>query len=355
MSNLFKNKSFWFLAVLIVAVVAFARQHLQQLDSPEGFVHGNGRVEATEVDVASKMAGRVAEVLANEGDFVEVDQVLARMDTRALEAQLAQARAEAANARSLRSTAVAQLAQREADVAMAEATLIQRQSELDLASKTSARTQALRADRAVSEQIVDDNVSRVRNAEANIKVARAQIAAAQAGVSAAHAQIEQTDAAIAAANAVVSRLETELGDGELRAPRSGRVQYRIVQPGEVIGGGGKVLSLVDVSDVYMSFFLPEQAAGRVALGTEVRIILDALPQYVIPAQISYVASVAQFTPKTVETQSERQKMVFRVKARIDPELLAKYPEQVKTGLPGVAHVRLDGKLDWPEALRTRLP
>lgn len=355
MLKLLTNKGFWFLAALIIGVLVFARQQLLQDRGPEGFVHGNGRIEATEVDVASKMAGRVAEVLANEGDFVEAGQVLARMDLRTLEAQLAQARAEAANARSLRSTARAQLAQREADVAMAEAVLIQYESELELAGKTSARTEALRSGSAVSEQTVDDNLARVRNAEANIKVAHARIAAARAGVQAGQAQIEQTDAAIEAANAVVSRLEAELADGELRAPRSGRIQYRIVQPGEVIGGGGKVLSLIDISDVYMSFFLPEMAAGRVALGTEVRIVLDALRQYTIPAQISYVASVAQFTPKTVETQSERQKMVFRVKARIDPELLAKYPEQVKTGLPGVAHVRLDPDKEWPQSLPIRLP
>jgi len=112
---------------------------------------------------------------------------------------------------------------------------------------------------------------------------------------------------------------------------------------------------VDIGDVYMTFFLPEMAAGRVALGSEVRIVLDAARQFVIPAQVSYVASVAQFTPKTVETQSERQKMVFRVKARIDPELLKKYPEQVKTGLPGMAHLRLDAQRNWPAELQVKLP
>ena len=172
---------------------------------------------------------------------------------------------------------------------------------------------------------------------------------------AAEAQVQQAEAAIGATEAVVARIATEIADGELRAPRSGRVQYRVVQPGEVVGGGGKVVSLVDVGDVYMTFFLPEMAAGRVALGTEVRIVLDAAQAFVIPARVSYVASVAQFTPKTVETQSERQKMVFRVKARIDPELLAKYPEQVKTGLPGIAHVRLDAERDWPAELQVRLP
>ena len=244
---------------------------------------------------------------------------------------------------------------RQADVAMAEAVLVQRRADLDVARSTAARSRALLADRATSAQKVEDDAARARSAEANITVAQAQIAAARAGVRAAEAQVQQAEAAIGATEAVVARIATEIADGELRAPRSGRVQYRVVQPGEVVGGGGKVVSLVDVGDVYMTFFLPEMAAGRVALGTEVRIVLDAAQAFVIPAKVSYVASVAQFTPKTVETQSERQKMVFRVKARIDPELLAKYPEQVKTGLPGIAHVRLDAERDWPAELQVRLP
>ena len=349
------SKTVWILAAVLAVGAGAAWQWLQPAAEDGSFVRGNGRIEATEVDVAAKAPGRVQDIMVNEGDFVNAGDIVAQIDMKATEAQLAQARAQVANAISGRETSRARLAQRKADVVMAEAVLVQRRSELDLARKTSARSQALRADRAIAEQVADDNAARARNAEANINVASAQITAAEAAVRAADAEIEQASAAIEAANAVVARLQTELEDGLLRAPRNGRVQYRVVQPGEVVAGGGKILSLVDVGDVYMTFFLPEMAAGRVALGTEARIVLDAIQQYVIPAQVSYVASVAQFTPKTVETQSERQKMVFRVKARVDPELLAKYPEQVKTGLPGIAHVRLDQNTPWPEALQVKLP
>lgn len=350
-----KKLAAWLAAALAVLVGVAAWQWLRPASDNGSLVFGNGRIEATEVDVAAKAAGRVQEILVNEGDFVKVGDVVARLDMKSIEAQLTQARAQVANALSGRETSLARAAQRKADVAMAEAVLVQRQSELELARKTSARSQALRAQGAISAQVADDHLTRVRNADANIKVAHAQIVAAQAAVRAAEAEVEQGAAAIEAAKAVVTRLQTELEDGVLRAPRSGRVQYRVVQPGEVVAGGGKIVSLVDVGDVYMSFFLPEMAAGRVALGAEARIVLDAARHYVIPAQVSYVASVAQFTPKTVETQSERQKMVFRVKARVDPELLARYPEQVKTGLPGVAHVRLDAAQPWPDVLQVRLP
>ena len=126
--------------------------------------------------------------------------------------------------------------------------------------------------------------------------------------------------------------------------------FRLAQPGEVLGGGGKVLNLVDLSDVYITFFLPETVAGRVPLGAEVRIVLDVAPQLVIPARVSFVASTAQFTPKTVETASERQKLMFRVRARIDPVLLESRLEQVKTGLPGVAWLRLAPNEPWPAKL-----
>ena len=139
------------------------------------------------------------------------------------------------------------------------------------------------------------------------------------------------------------------------APRAGRVQYRIAQPGEVLGGGGKLLNLVDLSDVYMTFLVPETVAGKLALGSEARIVLDAAPQYVIPARISFVASTAQFTPKTVETASERQKLMFRVKAQIDPALLRQHLSLVKTGLPGVAWVRTDNARDWPATLAVKVP
>ena len=139
------------------------------------------------------------------------------------------------------------------------------------------------------------------------------------------------------------------------SPRDGRVQVRVAQPGEVLGAGGRVLNLLDLSDVYITFFLPETVAGRVALGSEVRIILDAAPEYVIPATVSFVASAAQFTPKTVETASERQKLMFRVRAQISQELLREHLNQVKTGLHGVAWVKLDAKAEWPQNLSVRVP
>ncbi|MEN9657768.1 MAG: hypothetical protein RL571_1233 [Pseudomonadota bacterium] len=343
--------------VLVVAALAGAGWYiwLREDDKPKDFVMSNGRLEATEVNVASKMAGRIQEILVKEGDLVQKNDVLARMDMSSLQAQLLQAQAQVANAVSAKDTALAQIAQRHADAAMAQAVLVQRSSELDLASKTAARSKALLAERATSVQEADNDQARVENAKALVTVAKSQIATAEAGIRAGESQVKQAEAGIAAAEAGVTRLQSDLADGELRAPLAGRVQFRVAQPGEVVGNGGNVLSLIDLSDVYMTFFLPTNVAGRVALGTDVRLVLDAAKQYVIPAKVSYVASVAQFTPKTVETENEREKLMFRVKAKIAPDLLHKHVAQVKTGLPGVAHVQLNVSQPWVAELKVNLP
>lgn len=150
-------------------------------------------------------------------------------------------------------------------------------------------------------------------------------------------------------------MQADISDSELTSPRDGRVQYRVAEPGEVLPAGGKVLNVVDLADVYMTFFLPETVVGKVPLGADVRIVLDAAPQYVIPARVSFVSSTAQFTPKTVETANERQKLMFRVKARIDRDLLQRHLRLVKTGLPGVAWLKVDAHARWPDTLAVKVP
>ncbi len=208
---------------------------------------------------------------------------------------------------------------------------------------------------AASHQELYDYQARLHSAEAGLAAARAQVVSARAGVSAAKADQVGAESAVAAVAATVARVQSDLEDSRLKAPRDGRIQLRVAQPGEVLGAGGRVLNMLDLADVTMTFFMPEAVAGRLAIGSEVHIVLDAAPQYVIPAEVSFVASQSQFTPKTVETASERQKLMFRIKARIPVDLLLKNLEQVKTGLPGVAWVRTDPARPWPESLTVRLP
>jgi HlyD family secretion protein len=346
------------LPVAVLAMVAvLGAYHLwdrtQHRGPGPGFVSGNGRIEATEVDVAAKVAGRLEAVLVREGDFVEAGQPLARMQVQSLLAQRDEAVAREQQAQQGVSAAQAQVALRESEVQAVQAQVVQRESELEVAQRYLARMETLAKGGSVSGQMLDDARARALSLQAALAAVRAQVGAARAAVTAAGAQVTSAQAAVRAAKASTARIAVELADSELKAPRAGRVQFLVAQPGEMIAGGGKVLNLVDVSDVYMTFFLPETVAGRVALGAEVRIVLDAAPDFVIPARVSFVASTAQFTPKTVETASERQKLMFRVKAQIPRELLLAHREQVKTGLPGLAWLRLDANAEWPAGLQIR--
>ncbi len=351
------KKNLMIAAAVVVAVLlgVFAWQKLRPSGPGEGFASGNGRIEATEIDIATKLAGRVQDILVQEGDFVKAGQTLARMQIDVLQAQRAEAVAGEQQAEHQVAAGEAQVALRQSDVAAAEAQVAQRESELSNAQRRLSRSQTLAKEGASSEQELDDDRARVRGMQATVAAAKAQLASANAAVEASKAQLVGARSSVKAAQATVARIDADIADSDLKAPRDGRVQFRVAQPGEVLGSGGKVLNLLDLSDVYMTFFLPETAAGRVALGSDVRIILDAAPQWVIPAKVSFVASSAQFTPKTVETASERQKLMFRVKAQIPTELLQKHLKQVKTGVPGVAWVKLDPGKDWPAQLEVRLP
>lgn len=292
---------------------------------PPGFAGGNGRLEAQQVDVAAKYAGRLKTVTPREGDTVEAGQVVATIDTEPLEAQLRAAQAQIVEAQNNLRSARAQV----------RAT----QAQLNLARTQYKRSQELSVNGAVSAH------------ERDADLAKADVA--QADLAGYEAQVTRAQSAIDAATAESDRLRAELSDNTLKAPVRGRVQSRMAEPGEVLAAGGKVLSLLDLSDVYMYVFLPTADAGKVTLGSEGRIVLDAIQQYPIRATVSYVSPNAQFTPKTVQTAEERHNLTFRVKLQIDREKLRQYEPYVKAGLPGMGYVRFDSRTDWPQTLQMK--
>ena len=352
-----QSRKRWLTALLVVVLAAggyFAWEKLRRDNLPPGIASGNGRIEATEIDIAAKMPGRIQDILVREGDFVTAGQVLARMDTTQLEAQLRQAEAQWRRANISVDTAKSLVTQREAEKKSAVAVVAQRNAELDVAQRKLGRSEQLIRTNTVPQQTLDDDRAAAEGAKAAVAAAQAQLAASEAAISSAQAQVVDAEASVDAAKAAIESIKADINDSSLAAPRDGRVQFRVAQPGEVLAAGGRVLNMVDLGDVYMTFFLPTAQAGRVAIGSDVRIILDAAPQWVIPAKASFVANVAQFTPKTVETEEERQKLMFRIRAHISPDLLQRYIEQVKTGLPGRAFVRIDSSAEWPAFLTDKL-
>ncbi|MEW9680918.1 HlyD family secretion protein [Pseudomonas sp. TE50-2] len=286
---------------------------------PEGLSMGNGRLESTEVQIASKIPGRLAEVLVDEGDKVTRGQLLARIDTRTMEAQRSQAEAEVLRARE--------------NYAAAQASVQLRQSELLLASQELKRVREIYQRKFASQQLLDQQQARYDTATSAVVAARAQLAAIKAAIGAAEAQVAQ--------------LTSEIDDSSLRAPIDGIIQLRLAEPGEVLGAGGRVLMLIDPSDQYMNLYLPAATTGRLTVGDQARIVLDALPEQALPAKIAFVAAKAQFTPKQVETRDERQKLVFRVKLRLtEPSAVP----QAKPGMPGAGYVRT-ADVGWPANLQ----
>ena len=290
---------------------------------PAGFASGNGRLEAVEVDIATKIAGRLAELGPREGDMVEAGVVVARLDADDLRAQLRAAEAQVVQAREAVEESQAGVRKSRTDVSLAGKTL------------------------KCSESLVDKGfISRSK-----LDTDQTGMEGAMAGMDQAQSRVAEAEAALAAAVAKMDSLQATLNDTSLKAPISGRVLYRLAEPGEVLAAGGKALTLLDLSDMYMTIYLPTDKAGQVALNSEARILLDALPGQPIPAVVSFVAPKAQFTPREVETRTEREKLMFRIKVKPDPAWLAAHRDLAKGGLPGVAYVRLDANAPWPANLQ----
>ena len=290
---------------------------------PAGFASGNGRLEAVEVDVATKIAGRLAELGPREGDMVAAGVVVARLDADDLRAQLR--------------AAEAQVAQAQKAVEELQAGVRKSRTDLALAGKTLKRTESLVDKGFISRSKLDTDKTGMEGA--------------MAGMDQAQSRVAEADAAVAAAVAKMESLQATLNDTSLKSPINGRVLYRLAEPGEVLAAGGKALTLLDLSDMSMTIYLPTDQAGRVALGSEARIVLDALQGQAIPATVAFVAPKAQFTPREVETRTEREKLMFRLKIKPDPAWLAAHRDLAKGGMPGVAYVRFDATAPWPASLQ----
>jgi HlyD family secretion protein len=294
---------------------------------PDGIVKTNGRIEATQVDVSAKYAGRLAEVAVEEGSEVKEGQVVARISSPEYEAQLKAAQSNVQRTKEALTEAVAQIAVR--------------QSALDTAKSDFDRGQELVKKGIISQQVFEQRRRSYESADASTRAATAAR--------------DQAQSAINTADAEVERIQSVLHDLVLLSPRNGRVQYQLARNGEVVAAGGKILTILDLTDVYMTIFLPAADAGKLENGGEARIILDPVPQYVIPATVSFVAADAQFTPKTVETRDERQKLMFRVKLKVDTQVLQRYYRRVKTGVRGIGIVRTNVAAAWPDDLQVKLP
>jgi HlyD family secretion protein len=325
-----KGRTFWVLLLAFLVgggVLAWQARQAQLNALPPGIASGNGRIESVQVDVTTKEPGRVAKVLVREGDMVHAGQIVAKMDTVTLEAELARAEAT--------------VAEQEATVFEVDAAIAKADSELKLAKVEFDRTRALFDRKAAPRTEFDLKETLVRTSGATLAGEKARLTTVRKSVEAAKAE--------------ATHVQSRINDMTLHSTVEGRVLYRLAEEGEVLGTGGKVLTLVNLGDVYMEIYLPAQDAVKTKIGADARIVFDIAPEYAARAKVTFVAPEAQFTPKQVETRSERDKLMFRIKLSVPPERVLPYIERVKTGIRGVGYVRLDDAVAWPERLDRELP
>lgn len=318
-----RYKKLIIIAILVIIAALVAWRFLKPSSVPDGLASGNGRLEATETAVATKVQGKLTEVLFREGADLEEGQVAALLDDAQTKAELAAAEAAVEQAKEA--------------AAVARENVKSAQSQLDLASATLKRTETLIKEGYVSQETRDKDINSMKTALANLASARNQVIEADAVVKQRVAQVEAA--------------KSNLNDLTLRAPVNGRVLYRLAEPGEVLSPGGKVFSILDMNDVYMYIYLASADAGKVAIGSEARILLDALPDQAIPCSVIYVSPRNQFTPKEVETKDEREKFMFRVKLKVDPEWIKKHGAIAKPGMPGTGWVKTNPDAAWPSNLQ----
>jgi HlyD family secretion protein len=287
---------------------------------PPFLARGNGRLEMTRIDIAVKYPGRIVDLPIQEGELVRAGAILARQDTAEVQTQILGAEAQRQRALSA--------------IARAEAELDVRRESQRLAHLEWSQTATMRGKALVS--------------QVELERRKIGVDAGTAGVAAATGGVNEARNALAEADAQIARLKVILGEATIRAPISGRIEYRIVEKDAVLPAGGRIASLLESDNVYMTVFLPSGVAGKIKIGDEARITLDAFGGPALPAKISFVAAEAQFTPKYVETASEREKLVYRVKLQIPVDVARRYAGALKAGMTGNGYVRTDAAGAWPE-------
>ena len=345
------------LAVLLAAAAGGGWWLYQQQEStalPDFVFHSNGRLELNRLDVASLYPGRVERVLVAEGDAVKANEVLVELSSAQSSGQLAAAQAATLRAAELVQRARAGVTQAQQAVARADAEIAAYRQQQKVAKLELDNAKQMRREDLVSASELAKRQADFERATASVKAAQAARAEAQAAVAQGQAAVAEAEAGVKQATAQADTAASADADMAIRSPAAARVEYRLAEPGTVIGAGSRVISLLDPADVSMNVFLPNATVGGLRVGDEARLVLDGIDA-VFPAQVSFIASEAQFTPKAVETADEREKLVFRVKLKVPAEVAQRYDRLLKGGMTGDGYVRRDSSQAWPLALEVRLP
>jgi HlyD family secretion protein len=307
----------------------------------DGVIVASGSVEATEAQLGFQVPGRIESIAVREGDRVTAGQVLARLDVTELQARRAQAAAQLDAARAL--LAELQTGSRSEEVAQSRTAFAAATDRLNDAQRDLARTRQLFEGGAVSQEALD-------KAQTAFDLARAQRDQSQQARQLVETgprpeRITAQRAQVAQAEAAVRQIDATLANAVVRAPFAGVVTVKDREPGEVVGAGTPVLTVMDLGDRWVRIYVREDRVGAVHLSQTASITADTYPGKRYTGEVSYISSVAEFTPRTVQTAEERVKLVYAVKVRITGDAAV----DLKAGVP--ADVVLEDRGQAPGARR----
>ena len=304
---------------------------------------GSGEIEGTTVDLSSRVGARILELAVREGERVKKGDLLVRLDCADPSAQLAEAEARVASSKSQAASSMAQLSVSERNrvaaraseqAAKAQAAALAAQAEA--AERQAKRLEGLTADVAASN--IDQTRASAEGLTRQTEAARAQAIAGEAqahaaevGIKAAGAQAEAALAQVRASEAQVARMKLLVEECEIRAPRDAEVQTLPHEAGELTSPGATLVRLVDLSDLKATFYLPNAEIGAVKPGAKAQVVADAWPNESFEATVRTVSLEAEFTPRNIQTRTDRDRLVYPVEVRVvnrDGKLRSGMPVQV---------------------------
>jgi len=314
--------------LLLAAFLIYNFYH--RSDSVKGQVRISGNIEVTTVEVSFKVPGRVAERLVDEGETVKKDQPIARLEDDDFIHEVAMRRAEFEAARASLNELLA--GSRKEEIAQAEAELAALQTETKNYADDYRRQEALFRKEVISQQKLDAAKTVYESSKAKERRASEALALVRKGPRS--ERIDQARARLKEAGAALMIAETRLGHTRLSSPVSGLIMAKNIEPGEQVAAGTPVVTIGVLDSVWVRAYINETDLGRVKVGQKARVTTDTWPGKSYDGIVSFIASEAEFTPKNVQTQKERVKLVYRVKiTMLNPRM------ELKPGMPADAEIQ----------------
>jgi HlyD family secretion protein len=311
--------------LVITALVAFVI--IRRIPKASTEIKVSGTIEATSTALSFKVPGRVRERLVDEGDRVAVGQVVARLDDRDARQELAGR--EADQAASHAALAELQAGSRVEEVAQAEAAVNRLKAETRRAGDEFLRSEQLFKREVIAKRDLDQAVAARDASLAASREASERLRQVRAGARV--ETLQQAAARLKSAEAVANLARTRLEDSTLIAPNAGIVLSKNIEPGEQVAPGTPVVTIGHLENVWIRGYVPETALPRIKLGQKARVTVDGLKDRVFEGRLDFIAQEAEFTPKNVQTEKERVRLVYRIKVTVpNPGMV------LKPGMPADA-------------------